>query len=582
MLPPFAAAPSEAEDGWQVVSPEWWRIPFSAVSWAYAADPKDAGGLSGVAKPPHYHDALFRIRVASLDDRHDEDLADWDDGLLNPDLVGVKGAVDAVASYEIDVGFHWSSAVTDKKTPPDLRASVNENQVALCKEQWDELVQDLTGGLSIDGKDRYHDSDEDSSYGLHRSTSTLSSIDLTDSERSVASVSMPATPKARRSYANIVVKNVSPSRSSSSRDSDRSALHTSPPRRLNASASLFVPSPVRAKLNPVPYPSLSPPPTSFTNFVFPSLDVPPLPVVKIKKDEQGFYSEVEAPPTPPPRTSSMLLPSFLHDAFHRRRAPASKTRAIVDRLKSSGLPQTQREPVKSQVVSAELDVFSLPKPRLSVSEHGGDGDSCLSSPAVDDDRDGWIGGDEGELKPAPSLASSKTRRTRELFLALTRRRSNSSPPKSTLVAEPPADDVIGITVLLPSPSPSPAPSSNDGWIEGPSLLLPEAKPAKAPPVRPHPRQPKRANAKPRPPHPPPTLYAPRTRRHTTTRPCPCPCPYRTPRICIRCRYCSSSSSRCTTTCAEARLQAAASGTPTRRRHRSSPPRARGPSDRRVS
>jgi hypothetical protein len=73
--------------------------------------------------------------------------------------------------------------------------------------------------LSIANTDRYHDSDDDSMRGLHRSTSTLSSIDLTDSERSVLSISMPATPRAPRSYANIVVKTTSPSRSASSRDS---------------------------------------------------------------------------------------------------------------------------------------------------------------------------------------------------------------------------------------------------------------------------------------------------------------------------------------------------------------------------
>ncbi|KAJ7286955.1 hypothetical protein C8J57DRAFT_1166851 [Mycena rebaudengoi] len=519
MDPPPTAPPGLGENGWQAVSPEWWRIPFDAVSWAYdegAKHIKDVVAAKGspvVAKPPHYHDALFRIRGASLPDRHsDDDLTDGDDARLNPDLAGVKAAADVVAPYEIDVGFHWS--------PPDLNLNldekplgltVNEARVALSKERWDELVLDLTGGLSID------DSDEESPYS-HRSTSTLSSIDLTDSERSVLSVSMPGTPKARRSYANILVKNVSPSRSSSSRDSDRSG--SSPSRRLNASASSFIPGKADS-LKPVAFPSLndlplspspspSPSPPFNTTFVFPSLDVPPVPAVRITKDAQGFYSGVEPAPASHTRT---LLPAFLHDAFNRRRPPPSKTRAIVDRLKSAA-PQ--------QEYKSAPNVFALSTPRLSVSEYGGDAEgdscpscpSCPSSPALEEDGEGWIGVEE---KPVVS-ANSKSRRTRDLFLALTRRRSNSSPPKSTLPGDvddeqPAMEDVISITVALPSPPPSPAPSStltsndgwitpapsNDGWIEGPSLLLPKAPPAPkhTPPLPRHPHSHSHSSAHPK-------------------------------------------------------------------------------------
>jgi hypothetical protein len=221
-----------------------------------------------------------------------------------------------------------------------------------------------------------------------------------------------------------------------------------------------------------PYPSLnvarSPSPSFNTNFVFPSLDVPPLPSVKIAKDAQGFYSEVEPAATAPApthaRTSSTLLPAFLHDAFSRRRPPASKTRAMVDRLKSSASGAAQ-EPVKTPSASPQLELSALSKPRLSVSEYGSDGES----PALDGDSEGWIGGEDAV--PTAAAASSKSRRTRDLFLALTRRRSNSSPQKPTLIVEPPADDVVGITVELPSPTSS---SSNEGWIEGPALLLPES------------------------------------------------------------------------------------------------------------
>ncbi|KAJ7750065.1 hypothetical protein DFH07DRAFT_550235 [Mycena maculata] len=519
-MPVSSSVPAE-EEGWQVVSSEWWRIPFNAVSWAYSPQDSAANKVTQsprVAKPPHYPADLLHIRPASADDLHDEDLLEGDDGQLNPDLVGCVGALAALESYEIDVGFCWLPPQLEQQARPDLSVAVDAHHVALGKDRWDEQVQDLLGGLSIGSTDQ---SDDDSLSDIHRSTS---SIDLTDSDRSVLSLPMPATPRARRSYANIVVKRASPSRSTSSRDSDRS------PQRLNAAASSFVPSPSKPKpvsdpapflspLESVPFPLLTedrtptpPSPTFNRTFVFPSLDVPPVPAVKITKDAQGFYSEVESTVPAPShaRTSSTLLPAFLHDTFTRRRPPASKTRAMVDRLKSSasGVPQ---EPAKTQPPRLQLELSALAKPRLSVSEYGGDEDT----PPIDDDSEGWIGGDDS----VPAKVSSKTRRTRDLFLALTRRRSNSSPPKTTVIVDPPADNAIGITVELPSP----ASSSSDGWIEGPALLLPESnkpKPGvvhlpsrKATPVE---------NPKPAVPHPHPQRTPKRSKRSNPPPQAPAP------------------------------------------------------------
>ncbi|KAJ7198526.1 hypothetical protein GGX14DRAFT_700047 [Mycena pura] len=465
------------DQGWQVVSPDWWRISFDSVSWAYTApdpQPSAAGKATRsfrVAKPLHRIN-LFNIRPGSVDSHHDDHLPEDDGGQLNPDLVGLKGALVALESYELDVGFHWPSPPIERKIPPDLAGGVNEDHVALVKERWDELVQDLTGGLTIDGVDRLHESDDDSLCSVHRSTSTHSSVDLTDSDHSVLSVAMPSTPRTHRSYANIVVTNSSPSRSTSSPDSDRS------PRRLNAAATTFVPSPAKVKAAsnalPISFPSLNPSrvptppsPTFNSTFVFPSLNTP-MPSVKITKDEQGFYSEVETttPAQAQARSTSTLLPAFLHDTFNRRRPPASKTRAIVDKLRSGSA--ASHESTRTQPPRPQLQLSALPKPRLSISEHGSDSETL----AVDDDGEGWIGGDDATVRAA--TLNSKPRRTRDLFLALTRRRSNSSPAKPSLV-KPLAEDVVGIMVDLPSP----APSSNDEWIDGSSLLLPEpkAKPA---------------------------------------------------------------------------------------------------------
>ncbi|KAJ7799999.1 hypothetical protein B0H14DRAFT_3156247 [Mycena olivaceomarginata] len=520
---PFPS-PAPVDEGWQVVSPEWWRIPLNAVSWAYSPTPQ---------------------LVAATE--HDEDLAEGDDGGLNADLVGFKLAEAAIDSYEIDVGFHWPPQQIEEKSRPDLAAAVDEHHVALAKERWDELVQDLTGGLSILNTDRYHDSDSDDSLrGLHRSTSTLSSIDLTDSERSVFSVSMPATPRAHRSYPGTMVKTTSPSRSTSSRDSDRS------PRRLNAAASSFVPSPAKAKKASDRAPFLAAP----ENVLFRRstwLARRPRRSIRIlssrrsisPRDAQGFYSEVESTTTAPApthaRTPSGLLPAFLHDAFARRRPTASKTRAMVDRLKSSGSSVAQG-PAKSPSAPPQLELSALSKPRLSVSEYGSDGES----PTLDGDSEGWIGGEDAAAKAA--TANSKSRRTRDLFLALTRRRSNSSPPKPTLIVEPPADDVIGIAVELPSPTSS---SSNDGWIEGPALLLPESVKTKPAVVQPPERKltpalevkatgappavsariRRRLSALPLPPgaaafyaRPPPPYYYPHAHPHAHAHP-PVPVPY---------------------------------------------------------
>ncbi|KAJ7647841.1 hypothetical protein FB45DRAFT_860893 [Roridomyces roridus] len=453
------------EHGWQVVPPQWWRIPYTAVSWAY----QDAAVAHKVAPSTA---SLFHIRS---DDLHDEDISTE----LNPHLVGCQSALDAVESYEANVGFDWPPPPEmDVQAHPDLTVVRKEEHVAVAKEQWDGLVRVLTGGLSI--ADCHHDSDDDDSLSdVQRSTS---SIDLTDSERSVLSLPMPATPTARRSFANILVKRPSASRSSS-HSSERS------PHRLNAAASAFVPSPSKPRLqqSPVHSRTPSPPsPTFNTTFVFPSLNTP---AVKIAKDEQGFYYEVPAPApvhshSRSSSSSNSLLPGFLHP---RRRTPTSKTRAIVDRLKS-GTPaeSAAREPVKSPP-PLELSTLAKRKPRLSLSE---DGDA--------EDDGGWICMDEGVAAAAAATAATpdnaKTRRTRDLFLALTRRRANSSPTRSSAVE--------AIKVELPSPLPTSASDDGDGWIEGNALLLPpEPVKIKAPspsPVRKVVPLPKPTTAPPRP------------------------------------------------------------------------------------
>ncbi|KAF7289304.1 Glycoside hydrolase family 31 protein [Mycena indigotica] len=448
---PKTTTSTDNDDGWQKVSGDWWRIKYSAVSWTYSPE---AGEEVIPIPKPRFSNGLFLSQPVEEKGLEGDD---EDSQKLNDHLVGLKGALDALEPYEIGVGFYWPESPLNREPESEIgpdKARVG-GHVVDAKEQWDELVQGLTGGLTITTAGQHEiDSDDESALSVHRSTSTHSSMDLTDSDRSVSSIPMPSTPRARRNYPSIQVK----TDSSPSRNSDRS--------RLNAAASIFVPSPPKPKLpprvEPISFPTLnksSTPPFNAT-FVFPSLDVqvPPVPSVKITKDEQGFYSEAEA-------QSTTVVPSFLQGAFtpKQRRTPSSKTRAIVDKLKSS--VSQQQEHVSRP---PQIQLSSLEKPRLSTSEHGGD----VHTPPAEEDSEGWIGGDD-VTKPTPG--NPKTRRTRELFLALTRRRSNSSPTKPTLVADPPLNGdeksaPVTVAIQLPSPASTSSlnSSDNDGWLEGSS------------------------------------------------------------------------------------------------------------------
>lgn len=266
---------------------------------------------------------------------------------------------------------------------------------------------------------------------------------------------MPATPDNKATYAN-VLKNLSPG--SSVTDEHPTSP---PPKALNAFASSFVPSAEASSLSSFTFPTLNPPDNSTAR----------LTTVKIRKDDQGFFTDVQVEDTPQP------LPSFLQEPSPRRRTRTSKTREIVDRLRSS-----QADNLAKCISHSPSPIFhdlSFIQPRLSVSEDGGDRDreSSLSTPSLDEEDDGWYDLGVGVEVPA----STKAKRARDLFLALTRRRTNSTS------SEPPASEDKAAV------KPKAAPSSSDGWIEGhPSNEFPPlpSKPsAKAPPSKPAPNPP---------------------------------------------------------------------------------------------
>jgi len=254
---------------------------------------------------------------------------------------------------------------------------------------------------------------------------------------------VPSTPKPR-SYANVMVKQPSPI-----------PLDFSPPRSLNASASSFIPtSTTPVKIPSVHFtshfsraiPSPSPSPTN-VNFTFPSLNssIQPLPSLPptLKKDEQGFYTEVPLTPSRDQKTfsnrsrrsSSSLLPSFLADTSHRARR-TSKTREIVDQLRSASVNDFNRSQTTSCVPIRPVSTphqLTLVGPSLSIADESAcRWDSDASQPSIssrsavkdfEEEGDGWLRADVDDGDGDPE---TKTRRTRHLVEALGRNRSDST------------------------------------------------------------------------------------------------------------------------------------------------------------
>jgi hypothetical protein len=436
-----------------------------------------------------------------------------DDDSLNADHVGVKSALDAVVAYEGDVGFYFTGL---PETSPDelnlsdgadLTVEVDEKElVAGNKKRWDELLEDLMNGPAFDNTTDGDESLEGSFVGslsssgeLHRSTSTFST--MTFSDGSIDSVGMPSTPKPKASLHDIEIKDISPSGSiSGSLDYNPHLL--SPTRSLNAAASSFVPT-FCSHLNdePLQFPTLGDKPKpsfagssssdSFANFTFPTLNAHAPPPIKVKKDD-GVFNEPQGHSSTSPDSRHGLLPPFLQEPTQRNRIRKSRTREIVDRLRSRlspGNDDTASQAHPTNTLSPKYASLSpspigeeptFVPPRLSVSEDGGDRVSRLSSPSCEED-DGWIDVSQPSVTSSSSSSSSnqKSKRARELLFALTRRRTDSLTSENlkemtTTASEAPPNNAPrprNGSSLSPSPSPSPrasatgVPPASDGWVE---------------------------------------------------------------------------------------------------------------------
>ncbi|KAL1662676.1 hypothetical protein GGF50DRAFT_103850 [Schizophyllum commune] len=412
-----------ASDGdWQVIARDWWRTPVEGATWVDAERKQGGDGSEEAVWPPAPRARGPLVHIRAGEPCGSSSRRSADDMRLSTELPGVRGASDVLADYEAAVGFD-DGPKWDKPLRTDgLDASL-----------WRELVDALTyvdaptrtttpADGNSDGDDELlfdESSPATSSTGsLHRSTSTLSSLDFSELQGSshTSSWSVPATPKV--APVDVVVE--------SPEQELHDPLSSSPRRTITA-------SPIPSSTSPAP------------SFTFPTLDVP---AVKIIKDDQGFYSQVDD------GTSDSLLPPFLHDVAARRRRPQSKTRAIVDSLRNPAMHDSGYGKIgmvrSGRKTSGTVDPLELPTPSSSASSSGAGSldvptpssssrDSSRSSSerrSLSDD-DGWF---ETSPAPAPARPQSPQRPSlttqrhehaeaaRERFLALNRARFEPPTP----------------------------------------------------------------------------------------------------------------------------------------------------------
>ncbi|KAI9061434.1 hypothetical protein FKP32DRAFT_1604866 [Trametes sanguinea] len=392
---------------WEVVPEDWWKTSFRAISWSY----KECKTKPGYPRPPHYHNLLARGRRRRIVLNTTRDEEDVD---LNEELSGVRATEAVLKRYEAEVSILSPDDIPDNDSPVERCLDV------LTKEDWDDKVQELLGGIlqlgplpEVDtpppGVTLWDLSRLENESPPPRSPSTA---ELTDSETSVESDPPPSTPKpSKTSYARVV----------SSETVTSPTVHSPLPSKLLSAAALtFIPStptvqvirePITPPLTAASNSSGDSPFSSPTyNFHFPSLksmspadrresrSLPP----SLQKDESGFYVEVvedvtagttqslnATRSTTPRRPSAALLPSFLTDGSPSPRPRNSKTREIVDRLRSSGSSGSSRKAKKSE--------RSRRQPSTSATAKDGESDSAKGSTVkAEDATDGWIPGSVSE------------------------------------------------------------------------------------------------------------------------------------------------------------------------------------------
>lgn len=211
---------------WEIVPEDWWKTSFRAISWSFKTKP-------GYPRPPHYHNLLARgrRRRITVDTHPPEEDVDLNDGLS-----GVRAAQEALERYEVEVSI---------LSPDDLEGHdlpAHRCLTALGKENWDEKVRELLGGILQPGSlpEVEAPSPDDPLWDLNRLDTlspppgTPSTAAFTDSDNSVDSEPLPSTPKPNKaSYARVV---------SSETPTSPTVLSPLPSKLLSAAALTFIPS----------------------------------------------------------------------------------------------------------------------------------------------------------------------------------------------------------------------------------------------------------------------------------------------------------------------------------------------------
>ncbi|KAI0343479.1 hypothetical protein BDW22DRAFT_1355923 [Trametopsis cervina] len=331
---------------------------------------------------------------------------DDEDIELNGSLVGVKGAEEAVKQYEVAVGIAYeldpSLAVFYPSRVPLFLGELSDDYISQAVADWEKLVGGFLDGIfdpcefevALDPSysTNFWDMDLSGLSDNDRSNSGISP-DTSSSDLSLDSDSdpPPATPYVdRKSYAEVLFDERARVAAQ-----DGTHVSVSPSKPLNASALSFVPAfSLDLDNNSPPSPTSDLPYVSPTyEYHFPSLhkqsphqggsrSVPP----PLQRDEHGFYMEVSPSPSPaatrsstPKRQSNRAVQGILDQSPSPTRSRStSKTRELVDRLRSSAPSRRQRKN-KGETSSLRHSMDSL---------HSQDQGAGIDNDV--EDVDGWI------------------------------------------------------------------------------------------------------------------------------------------------------------------------------------------------
>ncbi|KAA1470509.1 hypothetical protein DENSPDRAFT_702791 [Dentipellis sp. KUC8613] len=372
-------------EDWEILEEDWWKTSFSAVtvSWTFPQpSPRSSKFRSRCTPPkkhPHYHGTLLRSIHSSprfdvccsqcQEIRHTLCPCHFVKGVQeviedDEEMEGVEETKEESEDGEIDAGEVAALA----RRVSLLRGDLPPTSVA--QDAWQEqAIVNFSGILTRLDEDAFRNALDVGNVSPQDIPSILDIdlgppgkpnadahhdvIDLTDSEHSLDSVdseTLPVTPSSKtRSLAFASVAEAGASPSSSNADSPknvqeliRSLFRSVSPHRLPKLEIPRLPvSPESSSSSPQTLDEIQSLSSNASSARCSSLPPP----ISLRKDEHGFY--VQANDTP----SDNVLPSFLLSTTGRARKPYSRTREIIDGLRSADVPARGRRGAKKAQAS---------------------------------------------------------------------------------------------------------------------------------------------------------------------------------------------------------------------------------------